>query len=74
LRNFSPPSSIVHRLKPEIAKQHGLKSGWTMASDASEVDMPDGSKKTFPEGSKSLQVDYDQETAVPRYERPEGSL
>jgi hypothetical protein len=74
LKNFAPPPSIVHRLKPEIAKRHGLKNGWTIASDAGEKDMPGGSKKTFPDGSKVLQLDYDPETAMPRYERPEGSL
>jgi hypothetical protein len=74
LKNFSPRPSIVYRLKPEIAKQHGLMSGWTEASDTEDVDMPDRSKKMFPDGSKVLQLEYDPETAVSRYERPEGSL
>lgn len=29
---------------------------------------------SFPKGSKILQLNYDPETAVPEYEKPEGSL
>jgi hypothetical protein len=76
LEGYAPPPSIVYRLNPEIARQHGVQSRWILASDddAKAADMPDGSKKTFPEGSKVLQMEYDPETAVPGYERPEGSL
>jgi hypothetical protein len=76
LKNMAPPPSIVYRLKKEIARQHGLVSRWVIASDddAKDVNLPDGTKKTFPRGSKVLQMEYDPETAVPRYERPEGSL
>ncbi|KAF1829412.1 hypothetical protein BDW02DRAFT_167190 [Decorospora gaudefroyi] len=74
LKNFAPPPEIVYRLKEEVASEAGLKSTWTLASDASQVLLPDGSKKTFPDGSKVLQSDYDPETAVPSYEKPEGSL
>jgi hypothetical protein len=73
LENFSPRPSIVHMLKPEIAKRNSLKSGLAMVSDAGAEDTLDGSKKTFSEGSKVLQLDYDPEKPVPRYERPEGS-
>jgi hypothetical protein len=69
-----PQSDIVWRLKEEVAKQYGLKSRWTFGNDTSDVDLPDGTKKTFPEGSILLSCEYDPQTSTPTYERPEGSL
>jgi hypothetical protein len=43
-------------------------------SKANNVTAPDGEVIRFPKGSKEMQCEYDPETAVPQYERPEGSL
>jgi hypothetical protein len=74
LENFAPKPDIVWRLKEEVAKQNGLESRWTFGNETRDVNLPNGTKKTFPEGSMSLQCDYDPETSIPTYERPEGSL
>lgn len=74
LDNFSPRPDIVYRLESGAARNAGLKARWTFGSDAHDVTMPDGTVIKFPEGSRVLQCDYDPETAVPRYVRPEGSL
>ncbi|KAF1941684.1 hypothetical protein EJ02DRAFT_466369 [Clathrospora elynae] len=76
LKNFSPPPEIVWRLKEGVARQHGLKSRWTLGSEPrdGEEKRPDGTVIAFPGGSKILQCEYDPEMAVPGYARPEGSL
>lgn len=74
LKNFMPKPDIVYRLKESIARDNGIKCRWTIGGDAEDVTLPDGSVKTFPKGSKVLQVEYDPETVTPVYERPEGSL
>ena len=75
LDGFFPPPDVVYSLKEDIARQAGLDVTWSTAYDApDEITLPDGTKKKFPEGSKKLNVKYNPETAVPRYERPEGSL
>jgi hypothetical protein len=74
LDNFAPRPEKVYRLKPDIARSNGLKSGWTSGADAKDVTLPAGTVLKFPEGSKVLQTRYDPETAVPMYERPKGSL
>jgi hypothetical protein len=74
LENFAPTPDVVYRLKPEVARANGLICAWMFGSEAETVTAPDGKVVKFPEGSKVLQCEYDPETAVPRYERPEGSL
>ncbi|KAH3942949.1 hypothetical protein HBH70_126220 [Parastagonospora nodorum] len=74
LDKFSPRPDIVYRLNPEAARDAGVKVSWTFGSEAVDVTMPDGTVLKFPQGSKVLQCEYDPETAVPRYVRPEGSL
>jgi hypothetical protein len=74
LDNFSPRPNIVYRLKPDVAKKAGLKAHWTFGADAVDQELPDGTLLRFPDGSRVLQCEYDPEAAVPRYERPEGSL
>jgi len=75
LRVHAPPRpNVVYRLKPDVARQHGLKSQWSLASQAKDIELPDGTVLKFSEGSKVLNVAYDPETAVPKYQKPEGSL
>jgi hypothetical protein len=69
LANFAPLPSEVVRLKEDVARREGLKCAWTVGADEDDGEPGKGSK-----GSRVLQCDYDPETAVPRYERPEGSL
>jgi hypothetical protein len=64
----------LYRLKADVAAANGLQVSWTTGSDARDRTLPDGMKVEFPKGSKVLQLNYDVETAVPGYERPEGSL
>lgn len=64
----------LYRLKANIAAASGLQVSWTTGSEAKDRTLPDGMKVKFPKGSKVLQLNYDIETAVPGYERPEGSL
>lgn len=66
LKSFVPRPEVVYRLKEEVARANGLMIIWTTGTDRK-----DGK---FPAGSKILQLRYDPETAVPRYEKPEGSL
>jgi hypothetical protein len=66
LENFAPTPSVVYRLKPEVARRREVLCRWMMAG---EEDVGG-----WPKGSETLQCEYDPETAVPRYERPEGSL
>lgn len=74
LKTFSPPREKMYRLKPEIARQHGLKPVWTLGSMARDREMDDGTTKTFPDGSIVLQLDYDLESDWQAYQKPEGSL
>lgn len=64
--NFMPQPDVVYRLKEDVARTNGLKSMWTVGSDKKD--------DRFPEGSKILQLNYDPEHVMPRYEKPEGSL
>lgn len=75
LMNFLPRPTKVYRLKEDVARSNGLKSTWTTGgSEAKDNPLPDGTALKFPKGSRIVQVDYDPQTVVPRYERPEGSL
>jgi hypothetical protein len=69
LSKFAPLPSEVMRLKGEVARREGLKCTWTVGGDEDDGESGKGSK-----GSRVLQCDYDPGTALPRYERPEGSL
>lgn len=74
LDKFMPRPDIAYRLKPDVAHSHGLKCSWKLGSTAKDIQLPDGTILKFPEGSKVLQLDYDPETAVPKYEKLDGSL
>jgi hypothetical protein len=74
LDRFVPRPERVYRLKQEVARANGLKCMWTVGRAAGDRTLPDGTIVKYPEGSKVLQVNYDPATAVPRYERPHGSL
>lgn len=74
LNRFRPRFDVLYRLKPDVARANGLKVKWIPCSDARNVALPDETVLNFPKGSKLLQCQYDTETAVPRYSRPEGSL
>ncbi|KAH7069561.1 hypothetical protein BKA63DRAFT_84924 [Paraphoma chrysanthemicola] len=72
---FLPRPDKLYRLKQDVAHAHGLKCAWTRGTPASDECGPgDEEVVEFPEGSLVLQLDYDPETVVPRYVRPEGSL
>ncbi|KAI1102122.1 hypothetical protein F4804DRAFT_277057 [Jackrogersella minutella] len=73
-KNFAPMPDRVGRLKEDIAKQAGLRSDWTFCGGAGPRDLPDGTKKEFPEGSVTLQLYYDPDFPWPPYKWPEGSL
>ncbi|KAF3049052.1 hypothetical protein E8E11_009314 [Didymella keratinophila] len=64
--NFLPLPDVVYRLKEDVARKHGLKARWAFGSDRQD--------NRFPEGSKTLQLEYDPEHVTPRYKKPEGSL
>ncbi|KAJ4346214.1 hypothetical protein N0V95_005580 [Ascochyta clinopodiicola] len=66
LKTFSPKPEVVYRLKEHVARANGLEVMWAIGSDRGD--------DKFPKGSKILQLNYDPETAVPQYEKPEGSL
>ncbi|KAM0241441.1 hypothetical protein ACHAP5_007638 [Fusarium lateritium] len=72
--DFMPSPGRVARLKEDIAQAVGLLSRWTIPSDARPIDLGDGKKKEFPQGSVILQQRYDPEFAWPEYKWPEGSL
>ncbi|KAF1850316.1 uncharacterized protein K460DRAFT_382070 [Cucurbitaria berberidis CBS 394.84] len=42
LDTFMPRPDIAYRLRPQVARQHGLKSRWTLGSAARDVKRPDG--------------------------------
>jgi hypothetical protein len=74
LEGFVPRHDVVFRLKPDVARENGLKCAWTFGRDAKDVTVPDGRAVEFPKGSKVLQCEYDPRTVVPVYKRPEASL
>ncbi|PCD26862.1 hypothetical protein AU210_013282 [Fusarium oxysporum f. sp. radicis-cucumerinum] len=65
LNNFSPPPEKVARLKDDVAESIGLVSSWTIPSNAEPIDLEDGTKKEFPEGSVVLQQKYNPEFPWP---------
>ncbi|RWA07443.1 hypothetical protein EKO27_g7662 [Xylaria grammica] len=72
--NFRPVPDRVARLHEDVARAAGLISSWMIPGKARAVELPDGTKKEFPEGSISLQAKYDPDFAWPAYKWPEGSL
>lgn len=74
LENFLPRPEKLGKLRDEAARSAGLLAAWTWVGEAEPVDMPDGSQKTFPEGSVVLQQKYDPDFPWPEYKWPEGSL
>ncbi|KAJ4371824.1 hypothetical protein N0V86_008378 [Didymella sp. IMI 355093] len=64
--NFIPQPEVVYRLKEDVARANGLKSSWTIGTDTKD--------DRFPEGSKVLQLTYDPEHTVPKYEKPKGCM
>jgi hypothetical protein len=74
LENFSPQPDKLGKLKDEVARAAGLLAPWSFSSKSEPLDMPDGSKKTFPTGSVVLQQKYDPDFPWPKYRWPNGSL
>ena len=62
------------RLSESVAQAVGLVSSWTSPSEARPVELPDGTKKTLPDGSVVLQQIYNPEHPWPEYTWPDGSL
>lgn len=73
-KNFMPRPDKVARLKEGVAEANGLLNRWMIPSPARPETLPDGSTKTFPEGSVVLQLRFDPDFDWPPYRRPEGSL
>lgn len=71
---FLPSPGKVVRLKEDVAKANGLVSSWSIVSEPTEQEAPDGTPMEFPEGSVGLQVTYDLDFERPKYQWPEGSL
>ncbi|KAK1853350.1 hypothetical protein CCHR01_03977 [Colletotrichum chrysophilum] len=74
LDNFRPRPEKVAKLYENLAKEDGIVAHWTIPSPARSVKLPDGSKKTFPEGSIILQHTWNPQFPWPEYKWPEGSL
>ncbi|KAF2971923.1 hypothetical protein GQX73_g1669 [Xylaria multiplex] len=72
--NMRPEPAKVARLKGAVAEAAGLVSDWTFCSEALPERLPDGAKKTFPEGSIILLATYNPNFGWPEYKWPEGSL
>jgi hypothetical protein len=73
--NWMPRPSSVTRLKPGIAESVGLVNAWSITQPpTTEIKLPDGSTKVFPEGSIRLSLKYDPKVERPPYQWPEGSL
>ncbi|KAI1295300.1 hypothetical protein F5Y03DRAFT_304213 [Xylaria venustula] len=77
LETLVPVPEKVGRLKEGLAEGLGLINRWTAISDDSGLittRMPDGSEKTFPEGSVRMISRINIEFDWPPYQWPEGSL
>lgn len=72
--NFRPRPEKVARLLAKVAEENGIVANWTIPSPAGPRKLPDGTEKTFPEGSVVLQHKWDPDFPWPKYKWPEGSL
>lgn len=73
-KNYAPMPDRVGRLKENVAKEAGLQNRWAFCGNAGPRDLPDGTRKEFPEGSVVFQLYYDPDFDWPPYKWPEGSL
>lgn len=69
-----PEPKKVGRLTEEVARANGFVHDWTGVERPEPIELPNGSKKSFPSGSVALQLKYDPEHPWPAYTWPEGSL
>ncbi|KAI0012521.1 hypothetical protein F4779DRAFT_567921 [Xylariaceae sp. FL0662B] len=74
LNDMMPRPDVVARLKPDIAKKHGVISDWTWKEPAEPVELGDGTVREFPAGNVTLHITYDFRFPWPEYKWPEGSL
>ncbi|KAL6849606.1 hypothetical protein ACO1O0_009147 [Amphichorda felina] len=72
--NYLPAPDKVARLKEGVAEEVGLVNSWSLVDDAENVELADGTTKTFPKGSVVLKFRYNPEFPRPRAQWPEGSL
>jgi hypothetical protein len=70
---IAPPRTLA-RLKDEIAKEAGVLNDWVTAYPAHPLQMSDGKKKEFPEGTMVLQLKVNPDFPWPPFEWPTGSL
>jgi hypothetical protein len=56
LEGFVPRHDVVYRLKPDVARESGLKCAWTFGRDAKDVMAPDGRAMEFPKEVKCCSV------------------
>ena len=73
-KDFMPRPKKLARLKDDIAQAAGLVNHWTIIGDAEDFELPDGTTKTFPEGSVVLQLRYNPEFPRSNAKWPQGSL
>ncbi|GKU12014.1 hypothetical protein FLAG1_11524 [Fusarium langsethiae] len=74
LKRFSPQPKKLAKVKDDVARATGILPSWTWIQKPEPVEMPDGSEKTFPKGSVTLQQHYDPDFDWPEYKWPDGSL
>lgn len=75
LKEMNPRPDVVVRLRREAAVAAGLvPDQWCWKEEAEDVEMPDGTTKSFPPGSLQMCVTYDVSFPWPKYDWPEGSL
>ena len=72
--NMMPRPDMVARLKPDVAREHGLRSDWTWMQDADPVWLEDGTEKTFPNGSVVIHCRFDPDYPWGEAKWPKGSL
>ncbi|KAI0486980.1 hypothetical protein F4859DRAFT_467827 [Xylaria cf. heliscus] len=70
---YLPMPETVARLKDGLAETVGVVNKWSIPGPVREWDMPDGTKREFPEGSIQLHLDHDPDFDWPEYKWPEGS-
>ncbi|KAF9869701.1 hypothetical protein CkaCkLH20_12888 [Colletotrichum karsti] len=74
LDNFRPRPDKVAKLYKQVAEEHGVVAEWTIPSAARPIELPDGTKKTFPQGSVVLQHKWNPKYPWPDYKWPDESL
>lgn len=70
---IAPPKTLA-RLKEGVAEESGVFNDWVRPFPAGPFQMPNGTKKEFPEGTMVLQLKHDPDFPRPPFKWPRGSL